>query len=182
MIIGIAGGSGSGKTTFAKKLFKQMGPELAIVLEQDSYYKDQSQKFKKDPSSVNFDHPDALDFDLLCQHLKDLKNGLTIQRPQYDFVTHSRLAESISVSKKPIILLDGILIYTHPGIVAEVDMKFFLDAPELLRFERRLKRDTQERGRSPEDVRRQFYEQVKPMHDAFVEPTKALADYVIFTG
>lgn len=182
MIIGVAGGSGSGKTTFARKLYAQLGSELSIILEQDSYYKDQSEKFKRDPSSVNFDHPEALDFDLLSQHLQTLKAGKSIQRPQYDFVTHTRSSQSLTVDPRPIIILDGILIYSHKGVAAEVDLKFFLDAPEHLRFERRLRRDTQERGRTREDVHRQFYEQVKPMHDLFVEPSKALADYVIFTG
>lgn len=180
-IVGIAGGSGSGKTTFARRLAELLGPELCTIIGQDSYYIDQSAKFDKDGGSVNFDHPDAIDFKLLEQHLIQLKNGESIKLPIYDFATHSRRQETISIEPHPIILVDGILILSQENVRAHFDESVFMDVPEDVRFERRLKRDVEERGRTPLGVFNQFHKQVKPMHDEFVGPSKRFATKVVTT-
>ncbi len=174
-IIGIAGGSGSGKTTFARRLRDRLGVENSEVLGQDSYYIDQSNKFDHDGGSVNFDHPESLDFSLMAKHLKMLKHGENIEVPIYDFATHKRLNETIKLTPKKIIFVDGILIFSQPQVVEWLDYKIFIDCEESLRFERRLSRDVKERGRTPEGVKAQFINQVKPMHDEFVEPSKSVA-------
>ncbi|MEZ4814993.1 MAG: uridine kinase [Bdellovibrionota bacterium] len=179
MVIGISGGSGSGKTTFAQKLLKVIGAERASILAQDYYYKDQSQAFKENHLAVNFDHPGVLDFELMIQHLKQLKSGNSVECPQYDFKTHSRMPQTLKVDSHPVILIEGILIFHPPELLKEMDLTFFMEAPEELRLQRRIDRDTKERGRTEEDVREQFFRQVKPMHDQYVEPTKKLVSYVI---
>lgn len=177
-ILGVAGGSGSGKTFFAETLAKKLGKENAFVLYQDNYYHDQSQKFDHDGGSVNFDHPNSLDFDLLTEHLKELKDGKTIHIPNYDFATHSRKISSNSKSPTKVVIIDGILILTQPHLREMLDASIFVETPEDIRFERRLKRDVLERGRTEEGVLAQFQKQVKPMHDLFVEPSKNHATYV----
>jgi len=181
MVIGISGGSGSGKTTFAQKLLKVIGAERASIVAQDYYYKDRSAQFKVDPRSVNFDHPEVLDFGLMVEHLKKLKAGESIDCPQYDFKTHSRMKNTLRVDSHPVILIEGILIFHPAELLKEMDLTFFMEAPEELRLQRRIDRDTKERGRTEEDVRDQFFKQVKPMHDQYVEPTKKLVSYVIKT-
>ncbi len=180
-MIGVAGGSGSGKTTLAKELLKFCSEKnlKAQILRQDSYYIDQSDKFDKDGGAVNFDHPDSLEFSLLVEHLKELKQGKSISIPIYDFATHTRARHCEIMAPSPIIIVDGILIFSQPGIVEELDLKIFVDASEENRYQRRLNRDVKERGRTEEGVRDQFFNQVKPMHDEFVEPSKGLADVVI---
>ncbi|EQC43992.1 uridine kinase [Bacteriovorax sp. Seq25_V] len=178
-IIGIAGGSGSGKTTFARRLRDRLGIENSEVLGQDSYYIDQSNKFDHDGGSVNFDHPASLEFSLMATHLRTLKEGRTIEVPIYDFATHKRQAETITLTPKKIIFVDGILIFSQPEVVKCLDYKIFIDCEEGLRFERRLNRDVKERGRTPEGVKAQFENQVKPMHDEFVEPSKVVADDIV---
>lgn len=178
-IIGVAGGSGSGKTHFAKELQRSLGDEHCMILYQDNYYIDQSAKFDGDGGSVNFDHPESLDFSLLAQGLKSLKAGQTIHVPLYDFVTHSRKRETILSPPRRVILVDGILILHSTEVRAVLDEAVFFDTPESLRFQRRLDRDVHERGRTPEGVKRQFELQVRPMHDQFVEPSKAHAHRVI---
>ncbi len=177
-ILGVAGGSGSGKTFFAETLAKRVGKENAFVLYQDSYYIDQSAKFDHDGGSVNFDHPDALDFELLAEHLQMLKVGTPINIPIYDFASHKRLEKTIVQESKKIIIVDGILILSQPKIRELFDKTIFVHTPEQIRFQRRLTRDVQERGRTPEGVKAQFNAQVKPMHDLFVEPSKNHADIV----
>jgi len=178
-IIAIAGGSGSGKTTFAKRLLEKLGSSTAVILGQDNYYRDQSHKFDKDGGAVNFDHPDSLEFSLMAKHLSELKKGLTVEIPLYDFATHKRKSESIKLAPHPIILVDGILILSQAILLPQFDYKVFIDCDETTRFTRRLSRDVIERGRTPEGVRNQFYKQVKPMHDEFVEQSKNIADLVI---
>jgi uridine kinase len=178
-LVGVSGGSGSGKTTFARDLAAALGPGSCAILSQDHYYIDQSAKFRGDGENVNFDHPEALDFILLAQHLADLKRGLAIQVPIYDFVTHKRLPETEGFSAVSVVILDGTLILSQPNIRQHFDHGVFVDAPENVRFERRLKRDVAERGRTPEGVLKQFNRQVKPMHDQFVEPSKAHATSII---
>lgn len=177
-ILAVAGGSGSGKTFFAQTLAKKLGPEVACLIYQDNYYIDQSHRFDHDGGSVNFDHPDALDFDLMANHLEDLKNGFDVEIPLYDFSTHKRLLETKFQPSKKVVIVDGILILTQPKLIDIFDTTVFVETPEEIRFQRRLKRDVLERGRTPEGVRSQFEKQVKPMHDFFVEPSKEYADIV----
>ena len=179
IIIGISGGSGSGKTTFARLLQTHLGDHFCGMLSQDGYYKDQSQLFDKDGGRVNYDHPDSVEFSLLKTHLNTLKSGEDILVPRYDFSTHRRLVESTYFPCRPVILLDGILILTQSEIREVLDFSFFIDTAEDLRYQRRLHRDVRERGRTPEGVQEQFFSQVKPMHDLFVEPTRELATKVI---
>lgn len=177
-ILGVAGGSGSGKTFFAETLAKKLGPEVAFVLYQDNYYFDQSLKFDHDGGSVNFDHPDALDFDYMASHLDDLKNGFDIEIPIYDFSTHSRLEKTKYQKAKKVVIIDGILILTQPKILELCDQTIFIETPENIRYQRRLNRDVVERGRTEAGVKAQFQAQVKPMHDLFVEPSKLNAGQV----
>lgn len=178
-IIGVAGGSGSGKTYFAKALQQLLGEENCSIIYQDNYYIDQSAKFDGDGGSVNFDHPSSLDFSLLAQGLNLLKSGVPLAIPIYDFVTHSRKKETLLGKPTKVIIVDGILILHSHEVRAELDEAIFFDTSESLRFERRLNRDVKERGRTPEGVRKQFELQVRPMHNEFVEPSKEHAHMVI---
>lgn len=178
-IIGVAGGSGSGKTHFAKELMQSLGDDHCSIIYQDNYYIDQSAKFDGDGGAVNFDHPTSLDFGLLAEGLRNLKSGKTVQIPIYDFVTHTRKSETLVGEPKKVIIVDGILILHSHEVRAECDETIFFDTPEALRFERRLNRDVRERGRTPEGVQKQFELQVRPMHNEFVEPSKQHAHMVI---
>ncbi len=180
VVVGIAGGSGSGKTTLALELLKLLGSS-AKVLYQDSYYIDQSHRFDGDGGSVNFDHPDSLEFSLLATHLRSLKQRRAVEVPQYDFATHSRLARTECFEPCDVVIVDGTLLLSQPQICRALDLKVFVDTDEDLRFSRRLDRDVRERGRTPDGVRKQFSLQVKPMHDEFVEPSKIHAD-LLFPG
>ncbi len=178
-ILGVAGGSGSGKTFFARALHAELGVARCEILYQDNFYIDQSKRFDFDGGSVNFDHPDAIDFPLLTERLFQLKNGRATDIPIYDFVTHSRLAKVLKMEPKPVIVVDGILIFHWAPLRALFDELVFFDTPEALRFQRRLERDVKDRGRTAEGVKQQFLAQVKPMHDKFVEPSKHFAHRVI---
>lgn len=178
-IVGVAGGSGSGKTYFARELQKILGDEKCSILYQDNYYLDQSHRFDGDGGAVNFDHPESLDFELLALGLKELKKGGSIEVPLYEFATHTRKLETLSFKARPIILVDGILILDSPVVRAQLDEAIFFDTPEELRFKRRLDRDVAERGRTPEGVKKQFDLQVKPMHNQFVEPSKIFAQTIV---
>lgn len=178
-IIGIAGGSGSGKTTFAHRIIESLQNESVQLIQHDSYYKDIHDLSFEERAKTNFDHPDALETTLLVQHLKALKRGETIHQPQYDFSTHLRLKETIKVSPKPIIIIDGILIFVDEQLRNEMNLKIFIDTDEDIRLMRRIERDTKERGRSLESIREQYFSTVKPMYDAFVGPSKHYADLVI---
>ncbi len=177
-ILGVAGGSGSGKTYFAKSLADALGSHATIVY-QDNFYIDQSSRFDHDGGSVNFDHPDSLELTLLAQCLSELKTGKAIQIPVYDFATHTRKSESLPIRPTRIIIVDGILIFHPDYLRKQFDEMVFFDTPESLRFERRLERDVVERGRTVEGVKAQFLKQVKPMHDEFVEPSKTHAHTII---
>lgn len=178
-ILGVAGGSGSGKTYFAKALQLALGDVHSSIVYQDNFYIDQSHRFDRDGGAVNFDHPESLDLKLLADCLKDLKGGHATKVPIYDFVTHKRRADTLHVAPKKIIIVDGILIF-HPEYLRDrFDEMIFFDTPEVLRFSRRLERDVHERGRTPEGVREQFLNQVKPMHDQFVEPSKEFAHAIV---
>ncbi len=175
----MAGGSGSGKTFFARALAQSLGTSVCDIVYQDNFYIDQSSKFDGDGGSVNFDHPDAIDFSLLATCLSSLRSGVETDIPVYDFVTHSRAAAGLRVSPRPVLIVDGILIFHSPLVRSLFDELVFFDTPEEIRYARRLERDVKERGRKPEGVRAQFLKQVKPMHDQFVEPSKAFATRVV---
>jgi len=178
-ILGIAGGSGSGKTYFARALQERLGSTIATLIYQDNFYIDQSHRFDHDGGAVNFDHPDSLDFPLLAKCLAELKTGSPTQIPIYDFVTHTRSKTTLKADPTPIIIVDGILIFHPESVRSQFDRMVFFDTPETLRYERRLKRDVEERGRTPDGVRNQFLKQVKPMHDEFVDPTSIYAHTVV---
>jgi uridine kinase len=178
-LLGVSGGSGSGKTYFARDLVQQLGQEHCALVYQDSFYIDQSRRFDFDGGSVNFDHPSSIDFACLADRLKRLKGGERAEIPVYDFATHKRLARTEAVEPHPVIIVDGILIFHSEPVRSLFDDMIFFDTPEELRFQRRLERDVKERGRTPEGVRKQFFAQVKPMHDQFVEPSRAFANTIV---
>jgi uridine kinase len=177
-IIGVAGGSGSGKTTFARRLLDHCGPDFCAILSQDNYYLDQSANFVEDGGAVNFDHPNSLEFGLLAAHLAELKAGLTVEVPIYEFATHTRRTDTVRFEPRPLVLVDGILFLDQPEVRAQLDSAVFIDIPEPVRFERRLRRDVAERGRTPEGVKAQWERQVQPMHLQFVEPSKTHATWI----
>ncbi len=177
-ILGVAGGSGSGKTYFAKALKEALG-DHAVIVYQDNFYIDQSHRFDHDGGSVNFDHPESLDLRLLAECLAELRTGRATNIPIYDFKTHTRVREQLRIPSTTIVIVDGILIFHPDYLRSQFDEMVFFDTPEALRFERRLERDVNERGRTPDGVRAQFLKQVKPMHDQFVEPSKAHAHTVV---
>lgn len=156
-----------------------MGDHFCGILHQDSYYRDLHAYFDRDGGTVNFDHPDSIEFELLVKHLKALKRGEDVLVPRYDFATHSRSSETTPFPCRPVVIVDGILLLTQSELRPLLDFAFFIDTQEDLRFQRRLARDVKERGRTAEGVRDQFFKHVKPMHDLFVEPSRRFADRVI---
>ncbi|HEV2706510.1 MAG TPA: uridine kinase [Pyrinomonadaceae bacterium] len=182
MIIGICGGTGSGKTTVANRILESVSAGEVVFLQQDSYYRDLDQLPLDFRQKVNFDHPDAIDNDLLVTHLKALKAGETVELPLYDFKTHARRPETLRVEPRPIIIIEGILIFADQRLLDEMDIKVFVDTPDDIRFIRRLRRDVAERGRTVESVIEQYLATVRPMHMQFVEPSKRAADVIIPEG
>ena len=182
MIIGISGGTGSGKTTVANKILESVSADDVAFLQQDSYYRDLDQLPLDYRQQVNFDHPDAIDNDLLVAHVRALRAGRAIELPLYDFKHHVRLAETQRMEPKPIIILEGILIFAEQRLLKEMDIKVFVDTPDDIRFIRRLRRDVAERGRTVDSVIEQYLETVRPMHIQFVEPSKRVADVIIPEG
>ncbi len=180
-IIGIAGGSGSGKTTVADKLYKKF-PDQSVVIKHDFYYKDFSQLTPDEKNKVNFDHPNSLETNLLIKHIQDLKNNKTIDLPQYDFATHSRIKKTIKTQSRKIIIVEGILIFVEKKLRDLFDLKIYIDTPNDIRFIRRLKRDISERARSMQSIIDQHLTTVRPMHYTFVEPSKQYADIIIPEG
>ena len=179
LIIGIAGGTGSGKTTVVHQIMNEL-PETEVgIISQDSYYKQNIGMSYEERSNINFDHPRAIDFELLVQHLKDLKVGKTINQPVYSFVTHNRTDDTISTHPRKVMIVEGILILTNPELREMFDVKVFVHADSDERLIRRLKRDIAERGRDMEEVLNRYQTTLKPMHQQFIEPTKAFADIII---
>lgn len=182
VVIGIAGGSGSGKTTVTNKIVEKLDERKVVVIQHDSYYRDISTFGGIPASDINFDHPDSLETPLLIRHLKELKAGRPIDCPIYDFTTHTRQKGLKRIEPKPIIFLEGILIYVEKDLRDLIDTKIFVDTDADERFIRRLKRDIVERGRSIDSVIHQYVSTVKPMHLEFVEPSKRWADLIIPRG
>lgn len=179
LIIGIGGGTGSGKTTVVDQIVADLPEGQVTVISQDSYYKDLSHLPMEDRKKVNFDHPNAIDFDLLCQHLKELKEGRNILQPVYSFVEHNRTEETVLTSPTNVLVVEGILILTDQSIRNLFDIKVFVHADSDERLIRRLKRDIAERGRDLDEVLNRYQTTLKPMHQQFIEPTKEFADIII---
>lgn len=181
LVIGVVGGSGSGKTTVARAIL-EAAEVRAAFLDQDAYYKDLAHLTLEERRRVNFDHPDALDNDLLVAHLEMLVSGHAIDKPTYDFAAHTRAAPTVRVEPAPIVVVDGILLFTDRRLRDLFDIKVFVDVDDDIRFIRRMQRDVQERGRTVDDVVRQYLATVRPMHLEFVEPSKRHADLIIPQG
>ncbi|MBP1947622.1 uridine kinase [Virgibacillus litoralis] len=182
VVIGVAGGSGSGKTTVTRSICQRFQDKTILVIEQDYYYKDQSHLPFEERLDTNYDHPLAFDNDLLIEHLHDLMYGKTIEKPVYDYKVHTRSKEVIPVEPKEVIILEGILILEDPRLVDLMDIKVFVDTDSDVRIIRRLLRDIKERGRTLDSVIDQYTNNVRPMHLQFVEPTKRYADIIIPEG
>jgi uridine kinase len=182
LVIGIAGGSGSGKTTVAQVILQRVGPDRIAFLQHDAYYKDLSGLPPIQRAEVNFDHPNSLETELLIQHIEQLKNGKAVEVPIYDFSTHSRTNQTFRVAARDVILVEGILVFVEPALRERFDVKIFVDTDADIRFIRRLQRDISERGRTIETVIHQYQTTVRPMHLEFVEPSKRYADVIIPEG
>lgn len=182
IIIGVAGGSGSGKTTVANNLVKAFKAEDAVLVEQDAYYRELLNMSIEEKAKVNFDHPDSIEFELLRKHLEMLKEGKSIDRPIYDFTTHSRKEGAVRINSSKIIIIEGILIFAVPEIRELLDVKIFVDTDADEMVLRRIERDMNERGRSFESVKNQYLTTVKPMFLEFCEPSKRYADVIIPRG
>ena len=182
ILIGIAGGSGSGKTLVARTIVQELGSNRVVVIDQDSYYRNLDEIPFRDREVRNFDHPDAFDNDLLKRHIRDLLEGRAIEEPIYDYTEHRRLAETRAVGDHLVVVLEGILIFVDPELRGLMDIKLFIDADPDVRFIRRLRRDMVERGRPVDSIIRQYEESVRPMHMLFVEPSKRHADLIVPEG
>ncbi len=182
LVIGIAGGSGSGKTTVAESILSRVGRDRIAFLQHDSYYKDLSGLPPVQRAQINFDHPDSLETDLLTQHIASLRDGKPVSVPIYDFSTDRRTDKTFTVEPRNVILVEGILIFVEPKLRKMFDVKIFVDTDADLRFIRRLERDISERGRTTESVIKQYQSTVRPMHLEFVEPSKRYADVIIPEG
>jgi uridine kinase len=182
LVIGIAGGTGSGKTTVANAIFEQVGENIASYLPHDAYYKDLTGLPQAQRAAVNFDHPNSLDTGLMKQHIQHLKNNQEIELPIYDFTRHCRTKETTKILPRPVILVEGILIFVDSDLRDLFDVKLFVDTDADIRLIRRIQRDISERGRTLESVLQQYQDTVRPMHLEFVEPSKRYADVIIPEG
>jgi len=182
LVIGVAGGTGSGKTTVVHKIVETIGSRDVLVVQHDSYYRDRSHMPLEKRGNINYDHPDALETDLLTNHIERLIAGMSVEVPIYDFATHTRCFETTQVVSVRVIIVEGILILVDPRLRSLMDIKVYVDTDDDVRFIRRMERDIQERGRSRESVVRQYLSTVKPMHAQFVEPSKRYADIIIPEG
>ena len=182
LVIGIAGGTGSGKTTIARAIVAEFRAADVAYIQHDAYYRDRPDLTDDERARVNYDHPDSLDNALLVAHLDELLAGRSVARPNYDFRTHRRTVETTAVRDTPIVIVEGILIFADPALVSRFDIKVFVDTPADIRILRRIRRDMESRGRTFEEIRVQYYETVRPMHQAFVEPSRRVADLIIPEG
>ncbi len=182
LIIGMAGGSGSGKTTIAEAVVDAVGPESVSLIQHDAYYRDLSDLTVAERAAVNFDHPDSLETSLLVSHLEALRSGQAIERPMYDFSIHTRRPETVRVDPDQVIIVEGILVLAEPGLRDLMDLRIYVDTAPDLRVLRRLRRDIVERGRSVESVLDQYLATVRPMHMEFVETSKRYADLIVPRG
>jgi uridine kinase len=182
LIIGVAGGTGSGKTTVSNSILERVGSDQISYIQHDHYYRDRSHLPPEERGKINFDHPDSLENELLARHLKILKGGQAVEVPQYDFTTHVRKPETTRVEPRRVILVEGILIFAVKALRDLMDIKLFVDTDADIRLIRRIRRDMTERGRTLESVIRQYTESVRPMHLEFVEPSKRYADIIIPEG
>jgi uridine kinase len=182
LVVGIAGGTGSGKTTVAKTIRQALPEDRVAVVEFDAYYRDRPDLELDERAHTNFDHPDALEIELLVEHLDRLKAGSAIDVPLYDFKTHRRRPESRRVQPARVVLVEGILVFVDPRVRERLDMKIFVDTDADIRVFRRIRRDMEQRGRTFESIRDQYYKTVRPMHLQFVEPSKRWADLIIPEG
>lgn len=182
LVIGIAGGTGSGKTTVANAIVDQVGKNHVAYLPHDAYYKDLSSLPPAQRQEINFDHPNSLDSDLMTQHVFELKAGNSVDIPIYDFTNHARTEKTIHIKPNPVILVEGILIFTEPKLRDLFDVKLFVDTDADIRLSRRIQRDIEERGRTVQSVLEQYKKTVRPMHLEFVEPSKRYADVIIPEG
>jgi len=182
MFIGICGGTGSGKTTIARAIVDAVGAERVVLIEQDSYYRNLADMPLDERHQANFDHPDSIDSDMLVNHLMRLKQGLTVDMPLYDFVTHTRSDQIELIEPKPVVIVEGILIFAEPRVLDLLDVRIFVDTPDDIRLMRRLRRDIIERGRTFERTLDQYERTIRPMHYEFVEPSKRHADIIIPEG
>lgn len=182
MIIGISGGTGSGKTTVAHRIIEAVGADKVVYLQQDAYYRNLGDMPLDLRHKVNFDHPDAFDTDLMINHLEALRAGETIEQPIYDYATHSRKAERAYVQPRPVIIVEGILVFVFAKLRGLMDLKIFVEMDADIRLIRRLQRDVNERGRTLESIITQYTTSVRPMHQQFVEPSKRYADIIIPEG
>jgi uridine kinase len=182
VVVGVAGGSGSGKTTVVRELMRGVEPDRVALLHHDSYYRDFDHLSPGDRAQVNFDHPDSLETILLVQHLRELLAGRSVEVPVYDFTTHTRATRTEHVEPREVIIVDGILVLAEPSLRALMDIRIYVDTDADLRFIRRLVRDLEERGRSVESVVSQYCGTVRPMHLDFVEPSKRYADLIVPEG
>jgi len=179
LIIGIAGGTGSGKTTVVNNILRSLNAEEVLVISQDNYYKDNKDLSFEEREKTNFDHPRSIDFELLTEHVLNLKAGNCIEQPVYSFITHSRKAETILTRPKNVIIVEGILVLTNPALRELFDVKIFVHADADERLIRRIRRDIQERGRDLDEVLGRYQKTLKPMHEQFIEPSKSHADIIV---
>ena len=182
LVVGIAGGTASGKTTVARKIHEALSPSRVAFIDQDSYYRDLKDLSLEERREVNFDHPDAFDSDLLVAHVKALKGGQSVEKPVYDFVTSTRQPRTVAVNSADLILIEGILVLHMEALRQEMDVRIFVETEDDVRIIRRLTRDIKERGRDFDHVIHQYFKHVRPMHMAFVEPSKRWADIVVPHG
>jgi uridine kinase len=182
LVVGIAGGTGSGKTTVARAIAAALPAESVSTIEYDAYYRDRPDLAFEDRAQLNFDHPDALETELFVEHIGALKEGSAIEMPSYDFKTHRRRPESRLVSPAPVLIVEGILVFVDARVRQRLDMKIFVDTDSDIRVFRRIRRDMEQRGRTFESIREQYYRTVRPMHLQFVDPSKRWADIIIPEG
>jgi len=182
LVIGVAGGSGSGKTTVVRRIVDSIGGDQVTVIEHDRYYRDRNDLRLEERAALNYDHPDSLETDLLVRHVNDLRSGRQIDAPTYDFARHARQTATETIVPRRAIIVEGILIFTDSALRALMDVKVFVDTDDDTRFIRRLQRDITARGRTVQSVIEQYLETVKPMHLEFVEPSKRYADVIIPLG